>query len=133
MPCLCVHSHQSGSQPQPGYAILSGPRSPSRSSRRCRPLQLPALSGDAASSRRLAQLAVRRVHFKAAKSDGDVGLSSDYFKYSCCDLAVYISLLFTACWFVVLPLMSLLLALLSLFRRAKDLILLTLPIIEVLH
>ena len=33
---------------------------------------------------------------KAAKSDGDVGLSSDYFKYSCSDLAVYISLLFTA-------------------------------------
>jgi len=33
---------------------------------------------------------------KAAKSDGDVGLSSDYFKYSCNDLAVYISLLFTA-------------------------------------
>jgi len=33
---------------------------------------------------------------KAAKSDGHVGLSSDYFKHSCTDLAVYISLLFTA-------------------------------------
>ena len=33
---------------------------------------------------------------KAAKNDGDIGLSSDYFKHSCYDLAVYISLLFTA-------------------------------------
>ena len=33
---------------------------------------------------------------KAAKNDGDIGLSSDYFKHSCHDLAVYISLLFTA-------------------------------------
>ena len=33
---------------------------------------------------------------KAAKNDGDIGLSSDYFKQSCNDLAVYISLLFTA-------------------------------------
>ena len=33
---------------------------------------------------------------KAAKSDGDVDLSSDYFKYSCNNLAVCIFLLFTA-------------------------------------
>jgi len=33
---------------------------------------------------------------KAAKNDGAIGLSSDYFKHSCDDLAVYICLLFTA-------------------------------------
>jgi len=33
---------------------------------------------------------------KAAKNDGNVGLSSDFFKHGCDDLAVYICLLFNA-------------------------------------
>ena len=39
------------------------------------------------------------ITFKATKSDGDIGLSSDHFKHSFDDLAVYISLLFAA-WLV---------------------------------
>lgn len=39
-------------------------------------------------------MAIRKL--KAAKNDGNIGLSSDFFRYGCDDLAVYISLLFSA-------------------------------------
>jgi len=49
-----------------------------------------------AGPKKVVNISVAINKLKASKSDGDVGLSSDYFKYSCNDLAVYISLLFTA-------------------------------------
>ena len=70
-------------------------------------------------------------HLKAGKCDGNSEMYSNHFLYACNELALHISFLLSACWYMGLQQIIWLRVLLSLFQKAKIIVVQIQSIIDV--